>query len=447
MPAPAAEFQRRVPDPGAGISGSFARAAIARVGYARPMETPKQGDQALTAGRGGAGPRYGEFVALVALMTSLVALSIDAMLPALATIGAELGARQANDAQLILSALFLGLAFAQVIYGPLSDSFGRKPAIYLGFGLFIGGCLLSALATSFPVMLIGRFLQGIGAAGPRIVTIAMVRDRYEGRAMARIMSSVMAVFILVPALAPGVGQLILMVASWRAIFGLFLAVASIALVWFAIRQPETLSAARRASFSLRRIAGAAREVCVHRVALGYTIAAGLIFGALVGYLTSAAQIFQGQYGLGERFPLYFAALALAIGVASWCNSRLVMRYGMRLLSGVAVVGLGGLSVGFFALALATGGHPPLWALMAYLGAAFFCLGILFGNFNALAMEPLGHIAGVAASVVGSLTTFISLLLGSLIGRSYDGTVLPLVGGFAILGLAAIAVMRWAERGR
>jgi DHA1 family bicyclomycin/chloramphenicol resistance-like MFS transporter len=265
--------------------------------------------------------------------------------------------------------------------------------------------------------------------------------------MARIMSSVMAVFILVPALAPGIGQLILMVASWRAIFGLFLAVASIALVWFAIRQPETLSAARRAPFSLRRIAGAVREVCVDPVALGYTIAAGLIFGALVGYLTSAAQIFQGQYGLGERFPLYFAALALAIGVASWCNSRLVMHYGTRLLSGVAVVGLGALSVGFFAIALATGGHPPLWALMAYFGAAFFCLGILFGNFNALAMEPLGHIAGVAASVVGSLTTFISLLLGTLIGRSYDGTVLPLVGGFAILALAAMAVMCWAERGR
>ncbi|HSA80408.1 MAG TPA: multidrug effflux MFS transporter [Geminicoccaceae bacterium] len=411
------------------------------------METPQTGDEASTAGANGAGPRYGEFVALVALMTSLVALSIDAMLPALATIGAELGARHANDAQLVLSALFLGLAFAQMIYGPLSDSVGRKPAIYLGFGLFIGGCLLSALATSFPVMLVGRLLQGIGAAGPRIVIVAMVRDRHEGRAMARIMSSVMAVFILVPALAPGIGQLILLVASWRAIFGMFLAVAAIALVWFAIRQPETLPAAHRASFSPRRIASAAREVCVHPVALGYTVAAGLIFGALVGYLTSAAQIFQGQYGLGARFPLYFGALALAVGVAAWCNSRLVMRYGMRLLSGIAVVGFSALSVGFFAIALATGGQPALWALMVYFGAAFFCLGILFGNFNALAMEPLGHIAGVAASVIGSLTTFTSMLLGTLIGRSYDGTVLPLVGSFAILGIAAMAVMRWAERGR
>ena len=296
-------------------------------------------------------------------------------------------------------------------------------------------------------MLLGRFLQGIGAAGPRIVTIAIVRDRYEGRAMARIMSSVMAVFILVPALAPGIGQVILMVASWRAIFGVFLAVAVIAVTWFGTRQPETLPLACRASFSPRRIVIAAAEVCTHRVALGYTIAAGLTFGALVGYLTSAAQIFQDQYGQGARFPLYFAALALAIGVASWCNSRLVMRFGMRLLSRIAARGFGGLALGFFGFALVTGGQPLLGALMAYLGAAFFCLGILFGNFNALAMEPLGHIAGVAASVVGSLTTFISLLLGTLIGRSYDGTVLPLIGGFAILGLGTLAAMRWAERGR
>ena len=412
------------------------------------MSAPTEGEGRKAGAFGSARrPRYGEFVALVALMTSMVALSIDAMLPALTTIGAELGARQANDAQLILSALFLGLALAQMIYGPLSDSVGRKPAIYLGFALFIAGCLLSALATSFNAMLVGRFLQGIGAAGPRIVTIAIVRDQYEGRAMARIMSSVMAVFILVPALAPGLGQIILLVASWRAIFGMFLGVAVIAVVWFALRQPESLLPARRASFSLRRIAGAVREVCAHRVALAYTIAAGLIFGALVGYLTSAAQIFQGQYGLGERFPLYFAVLALAIGLASYVNSRLVMRYGMTLLSGAAVTGLAALSLGFFGIALAAAGDPPLWSLMAYLVPAFFCLGILFGNFNALAMEPLGHVAGVAASVIGSLTTFISLLLGTLIGRSYDGTVLPLVGGFAILGLAAAALMRWAERGR
>jgi DHA1 family bicyclomycin/chloramphenicol resistance-like MFS transporter len=380
-------------------------------------------------------------------MISLVALSIDAMLPALQEIGGDLGLRRDNDAQLVISTLFLGLAFGTMIYGPISDTTGRKPAIYAGFALFILGCLLSAAATTFPAMLAGRFLQGLGAAGPRIVAIALVRDRYEGRAMARIMSLVMAVFILVPALAPGVGQGILLVAHWRAIFGVLLGLALTALAWFAIRQPETLTPNRRTPFSVSHIGRAIHETCTNRTAFGYTIAAGLIFGAFIGFLNSAQQIFQGQYGLGPLFPLYFAVLALSIGGASWVNSRLVMRFGMRPLSGLALSVLSGVSLAFFGIAWTVAGDPPLWALMAYLMAAFFCIGILFGNFNALAIDPLGHIAGVAASVIGSLTTFISLLLGTAIGQGYDGTVLPLVGGFAALGIASFAVMRWAERGR
>lgn len=313
--------------------------------------------------------------------------------------------------------------------------------------MFVLGCLLSVAATSFPVMLAGRFLQGLGAAGPRIVMIALVRDGYEGRAMARIMSLVMAVFILVPALAPGIGQGILLVAHWRGIFVVLLALALVSLVWFAYRQPETLAANRRAPFSMLRIGRAIHETCTHRTSFGYTIAAGLIFGAFIGFLNSAQQIFQGQYGLGKLFPLYFAVLALSIGGASLVNARLVVRFGMRRLSGLALTVLSGLSLVFFAVAWSAAGNPPLWALMAYLMAAFFCIGILFGNFNALAMDPLGHIAGVAASVVGSLTTFISLLLGLAIGLAYDGTVLPLAGGFAALGIASIAVMRFVESGR
>ncbi len=380
-------------------------------------------------------------------MISLVALSIDAMVPALQEIGGDLAVQRGNDAQLVISALFLGLAVGTMAYGPISDSVGRKPAIYAGFALFILGSLLSALATSFAVMLAGRFLQGLGAAGPRIVAIALVRDRFSGRGMARIMSMVMGVFILVPVLAPAIGQGILMIAHWRAIFGMLLALALIALLWFALRQPETLTVERRRPFSVLRIGRAIRETCTNRTAFGYTIAAGLAFGALVGYLTSVPQILQIQYGLGSKFPLYFAVLALAIGGASWANSRLVMRFGMQRLSGLAVATLSALSLAFFAIAWTAAGHPPLAALMAYLMAAFFCLGILFGNFNALAMEPLGHIAGVAASVIGSLTTFISLSLGTAIGQAYDGTVLPLVGGFTALGVAALVVMRWVERGR
>lgn len=393
------------------------------------------------------GAPIGEFVARTAMMISLVALSIDAMLPALQEIGADLGVQQENDAQLVISALFLGLAVGMLIYGPISDSTGRKPPIYVGFALFVLGCLMSATATSFTVMLAGRFLQGLGAAGPRIVMIALVRDGYEGRAMARIMSLIVAVFILVPALAPAIGQGILLVAHWRAIFAVLLGLALISLVWFAFRQPETLVPGRRVPFSLLLIGRAIRETCTHRTAFGYTIAAGLVFGAFIGFLNSAQQIFQGQYGLGNLFPLYFAVLALSIGGASIVNARLVVRFGMRRLSGLALTALTGLSLAFFAVVWTVAGDPPLWALMIYLMLSFFCIGILFGNFNALAMDPLGHIAGVAASVIGSLTAFISLLLGMMVGLAYDGTVLPLVGGFAALGIASIAVMRFVERGR
>jgi MFS transporter, DHA1 family, multidrug resistance protein len=294
------------------------------------------------------------------------------------------------------------------------------------------------------VMLLGRFLQGIGAAGPRIVTMALVRDQYAGRAMARIVSLAMAVFILVPILAPAIGQAILLVAHWRAIFGMLLAVALVALAWFALRQPETLPPARRRRFALRSVAAAVRETCSHRAAFGYTLMAGLIFGCFVGYLISAPQIFLEQYRTGTRFALYFGVLAAFIGAAMLLNARLVMAWGMQSLCRLALTTLCGLSLLFLVWTWVQAGHPPLWGLMTYLSLIFFCHGILFGNFNAMALEPLGHIAGVASAVVGSLTTFLSLLLGTLIGRSFDGTVLPLVGGFAALSLAALAMMRWAE---
>ena len=383
----------------------------------------------------------------MALMMSLIAMSIDAMLPALAQIGDDLGAGHANQAQLVISALLLGMAAGQVIYGPLSDSIGRKPTIYAGPRPVRLGSALSVVAASFPLMLLGRILQGFGAAAPRIVVVALVRDEYAGAAMARIMSLVLTTFILVPMVAPAIGQGILLVAHWRAIFAMLLALGLVGLVWFALRQPETLPLERRVRFSLGRILLGVRETCANRVALGYTIAAGMIFGAFLGYITSSAQIFLSQYGVGRLFPVYFGGLALAIGAATYVNSRLVMRYGMQRLSALAVGVLGGCSAVFFVIAWAAAGDPPLWSLMPYLAVAFFCFGLVFGNFNALAMEPLGHIAGVAAAVVGTITSLMSLTLGTLIGQSYDGTVLPLIAGFAVLGLGSLAVMRWAERGR
>jgi DHA1 family bicyclomycin/chloramphenicol resistance-like MFS transporter len=379
-------------------------------------------------------------------MISLVAVTIDMMLPALPEIGRDLGVRRENDNQLIVSLLFLGLAVGQLFYGPLSDNAGRKPALYIGLGLYLGGCLLSLVARSFPVMLVGRFLQGAGAAGPRTVTMALVRDQFKGREMARVMSFVMAVFVVVPVVAPSLGQLMLLVAGWRAIFGVFLTLGTAALAWFALRQPETLTPDRRVPFSLSRMGGAVREVLANRVAFGHTLAAGLVLGAFLGYLNSSQQILQQQYALGTRFPLYFAVLALALGSASITNARLVMRYGMRPLATWSLAGVGGLSLVFLGYASTAGGHPPLAALMGYLLVAFYGIGILFGNLNALAMEPLGHIAGTGAAVVGSLSTMISLVLGTAIGQSYNGTVLPLVGGFAVLGLSALVAVRWAGRG-
>lgn len=387
--------------------------------------------------------RFAEFVALMAMMTALTALSIDSMLPALPEIGQELGVQRANDNQLVISVLFLGLAAGQMFYGPISDSTGRKPPIYVGFGMFAAGSLLAMLAVNFPMMLVGRLLQGLGTAAPRIVSVALVRDTYGGRAMARVMSFIMAVFILVPVVAPAFGQTVLLVANWRAIFGVFLLLVLVISIWFARRQPETLPPERRIPFSAARLGRAIREVVTHRAALGYTLAAGLVFGAFIGYLNSAQQVFQQQYGLGRLFPLYFALLALALGGAAVVNARLVMRFGMRALSMWALQTVVGLSALFLLPAALLGGRPPLWALTLYFLVALFGVGILFGNLNALAMEPLGHIAGVGAAVVGSLSTFISLALGTLVGQAYNGTVLPLIGGFALLSLIAMGVMRWA----
>jgi MFS transporter, DHA1 family, multidrug resistance protein len=388
-----------------------------------------------------------EFVALVAVTISLVALSIDSMLPAIGQIALDLGVHDSNDRQLVITMLFLGLAAAQVFYGPLSDSLGRKPPMYVGFGIFLVGSLVSIFAVNFTMMLAGRLLQGIGAAGPRILAVAMVRDQYHGNDMASIMSMAMAVFILVPIIAPAVGQVILLFAPWQAIFLLLLAIGAAALAWHVLRQPETLPPERRLPFSAVRILQAISETFRNRVALGYTVIAGLIFGAFVGYLSSSQQIFQEIYGAGRLFAVYFGTLAVAIGLAAITNSKLVMKYGMRQMCRWAL-GIGcGLSAVFWFYIVAFDSEPHLILLMAYLLAVFFAFGVLFGNFNALAMEPLGHIAGVAAAVVGSFTTFISLAIGTVIGRAYDGSVVPLVTGFAGLSALSLFLMAWVERGR
>jgi len=388
-----------------------------------------------------------EFIAIVSLISSLGALSIDAILPALPHIGSDLHVQNANARQLTVSLYMLGMALGQIFAGPVSDNTGRKPPAYWGYALFIIGSLLSLFATSYPVLLSGRFMQGAGISAPRTVTSALVRDRYEGRAMARVMSFVMTVFILVPMLAPSLGQMMVSWAGWRSVFGLYALLGVLTVLWFGLRMPETLAPENRAPFSLRRILKALREILGIRLALGFTVTAGLLNGAFLGYLNSAQQIFQEQYALGERFPIYFGVAACSIGLASLTNARLVMRLGMNFLARLSMFGILGLSLTALGIALLTAGQPPLWFLMAYLITAFFCFGILFGNINALAMKPLGHIAGIGAAVVGALSTLISVPIGTVIGQSYNGTVVPLIAGMAILTGLSIFVVRWTEGGQ
>ena len=248
-------------------------------------------------------PSYVEFVILVSMMMSLTALSIDAMLPALPQIGDDLNVQDPNNRQLVISTIFLGLAGGQLFFGPLSDKIGRKPAIYAGYGLYIIGSVISLFAFSFPMMLFGRLLQGAGVSAPRAVTLALVRDQYEGRAMARVMSFVMTVFILIPMIAPSLGQAILFFSGWRSIFGIFVLLAVITLAWFGFRMPETLAQENRIPFSFGRITSALREILKIRSAVGYTLSAGFISGAFLGYLSSTQQIFQEQYALGDLFPI------------------------------------------------------------------------------------------------------------------------------------------------
>jgi MFS transporter, DHA1 family, multidrug resistance protein len=389
-------------------------------------------------------PPFVEFVVIVFLMTSLMALSIDSMLPALPQIGLDLGVKDPNQRQLIIPVLFLGLSVGQLIFGPLSDKTGRKPVIYGGYALYVLGALVSVFSASFPVMLAGRFLQGLGISAPRVVTLALVRDRYEGRVMAKVMSFVMTAFILVPMLAPSLGQAIELRVGWRGIFVFLIGLSLITLTWFGLRMPETLALDKRAPFTLHRIVKAALEVVKNRASLGYSLAAGLVSGAFIGYINSAQQILQEQYTLGEKFPIYFGVIGVSIGVASFLNAGLVEKFGMRFLVNRALIMIVILACLGFGAALQTNGLPPLWLLISYLMLTFFCIGILFGNLNALAMDPLGHLAGIGAAVVRSLSTIISMTLGTIIGQSFNGTVFPIIIGLGILTALSLLVVRWAE---
>ena len=389
--------------------------------------------------------RTPEFIVLFSLVTSITALSIDAILPAMSEIGRALAVADAKDTQLVVTLFILGMVFGELFIGPLSDAYGRKRMILAGLAIFGLGCVVSMTALTLEQVLIGRIIQGIGAAGPKIAARALIRDLYEGAAMARLLSFIFMVFILVPMLAPALGQAVLWVADWRAIFILFLVLAAVTAAWLGLRQPETLTADLRIRFSLPAILANAVLILRHPKVMAYTVAAGLVFGALLLYLSTAQSLFSDLYDAGDLFALYFAVLASGVGLASFLNSQLVMRFGMYRLSVISLVCMIGFAVALLAVGLGHGGVPPFLAFMALCFGMLFWLGVLFGNLNAMAMDSLGRVAGLGASIIGSLSSLVAVILGVAAGRFYDQTALPLAGGFIFAGVLSLALVLVVRR--
>ncbi|WP_298357816.1 multidrug effflux MFS transporter [uncultured Litoreibacter sp.] len=380
-----------------------------------------------------------EFIALVAMNFAMVAFSVDGMLPALPEIAAEISPEDRNRAQLVLTSFVLGMGVGTLFAGPLSDTFGRKPVILAGAGLFVLGAGLAANAQTMDQMIAARILQGLGVSGPRIVTLAIVRDLYEGRRMAQIMSYAMLIFTLVPAAAPYMGALIIDAYGWRAVFVAFILFCLIVTGWMGLRQPETLPHERRRDFRPASLWAATKECFSNRAFTLSTAAQVMTYGILFGDLSSVQQIFDEIYGRGETFPEWFALVALLGGVASIINARVVMAIGMRRM---IEIGMGGQAIlSAIVLILATTNGVPFAVFLIWNVSIFFMAGLVIGNLNALAMEPVGHIAGLASSVIGAVATVLGVALAIPLGLMFDGTLVPLAGGIMVLSLAGFGLIR------
>ena len=393
-------------------------------------------------------PPFGEFVALVAFMMGLTAFAVDNVLPAFPALGRTFAVSDPNRLQLLVYVYMIGFGLTHLVYGPASDIFGRRPAFLAGLAVFLLGCVAAAFAPNFETLLAARCLQGCGAASGRVVAVAIVRDRFVGREMARVMSLTMMVFITVPVFAPAIGSLLLIVGDWHAIF-VSMVVLGIALgTWFVRRMPETLRAENRQPFSGASIASGFKATATCRAAFGYSTAFGLMFGGIMAYVGSAQQIFaEDVYHLGGLFPLAFGGVALMMGLAALVNSRLVRRFGMHRISHVSMLCYLALSVAQCAFAFGFGGRPPLWIFGGILGLSQFFSSLSMPNFNALAMEPLGRIAGTASSLIGFYTTLVGAVCGAFVGQHYDGTVVPLALGYVAFSIAVVLVVLATERGR
>ncbi|WP_319823765.1 multidrug effflux MFS transporter [Thalassovita sp.] len=392
-----------------------------------------------------------EFIGLMAMLFATIAFSIDSMLPALPEIAQELSPDDLNRAQLIITSFVLGMGIGTFFTGPLSDAFGRKPVILGGAALYVLAAGWAFVAQGLEPLLVARFLQGIGAAGPRVVGLAIVRDQYAGREMARIMSFVMMVFTLVPAVAPLMGSVIIVFSGWRGVFLAFVLFAMGSALWLALRQPETLPPADRRPLRISVIRAAIAEMAAHPSVRLSILAQTFCFALLFMTITMIQQVFDLTFGRADSFPLWFAGMALVAGSASFLNASLVMKFGMRKLATTAL-GTQVFLSSLMALTWITGvlGDATFYAFVLWMTSVFFQTGLTIGNLNAITMEPMGHIAGMAASVSGAFSTVVAATLAVPVGQSFDGTPLPMalgVGAASLSGFLVLLHLRRIERGQ
>lgn len=390
---------------------------------------------------------YVEFVAMIALLMALNAAAIDVYIPALQDIGSALGVADENRRQFVITAYVVGFGGAQIFYGPLSDRFGRRPVLFAGLGIYLTGAIAAIFVPTFETLLLTRLVQGIGAAATRVIATSVVRDRFQGAQMASVMSLVMMVFMVMPVVAPNIGSAVLAFGTWRELSGFMFFFGLAALIWSWARLPETLRPEDRRDLRIKPVAEAFRIVLTNRIAFCYTLAMASFFGALFAFIGQAEQIYTGIYNIGPHFTIYFSLVAVFMAASSFANSRLVARYGAKRLSHTALLGFIAVAFVHLLLAIAYGGATPFWMyLTLFIGMMCF-FGFVPTNFNAMAMEPLGRVAGVASSVLGCAQTLGGGLLGGAIGYLYNGTLIPLLAGFVSLALISLCCVLVAEKGR
>ncbi|GFD76517.1 MULTISPECIES: multidrug effflux MFS transporter [Tenacibaculum] len=385
-----------------------------------------------------------EFIALMASLMSLVALSIDALLPALEQIGISIRVQQgSHDSQLLVTMIFLGLGFGQLISGPISDSLGRKPVIYGGFILFVIASFICVSATNIEMMVLGRVLQGIGLSAPRTISIAMVRDSFSGNYMAKIMSFIVVIFILVPVVAPAIGKLMLDAYGWKSIFYSQLIFGVLVMFWLWKRQPETLQEENRIKFAFRLFLDGSKEFIKYKQAVIFTLISGFITGSFMVYLSASQQIFQEQYLLVDEFPYIFAGLAISVGFATFLNGSFVMKFGMHKLVSFFLIMFSIVPIIYITLFYQKE-NPSIVVLLIFFALQFFSIGFLFGNLRALAMQPVGHIAGIGAAINGFVSTIMAVPIATFIGKYVETTTLPLFIGFFICGALSLLLLNFTK---